>query len=53
MIESVDHRTIGDGTQGPITRKIAEIYIRIVRGGNPKYAWWLTPMFASRKPATV
>ncbi len=52
-IKAVDHRAIGDGTQGPITRKIADIYSGIVRGANPKYESWVTPVFASRKPAAV
>ena len=44
---------VGDGTQGPITRKLAEIYDGIVRGRYPTYASWLTPAYASRKPAAV
>jgi branched-chain amino acid aminotransferase len=53
-IKSVDHRSVGkDGTQGPITKKLAEIYEGIVRGQNPKYASWLTAAYASRKPAAV
>jgi branched-chain amino acid aminotransferase len=52
-IKAVDHRVIGAGMQGPITRKIADIYSGIVRGANPKYASWITPVFASRKPAPV
>jgi branched-chain amino acid aminotransferase len=52
-VKSVDHRPVGAGTQGPLTRKLAEIYDGIVRGRNPKYASWLTPAYASRKPAAV
>jgi branched-chain amino acid aminotransferase len=52
-VKSVDHRAVGDGTQGPVTRKLAEVYETIVRGRNPAYAAWLTPAYASRKPAAV
>jgi branched-chain amino acid aminotransferase len=51
-IKSVDHRPVGDGTQGPVTRKLAEVYDGVVRGRNARYANWLTPAYA-RKPATV
>ena len=51
FVRSVDHRAIGDGTQGPITRKLSEIYDQVVRGALPTYAPWLTPVYASRKPA--
>jgi branched-chain amino acid aminotransferase len=52
-IKSVDHRSIGEGVQGPITRKLAEIYSGVVRGANPKYTTWVTPAYRSRKPAAV
>jgi branched-chain amino acid aminotransferase len=51
-IKSVDHRAVGDGTQGPVTRNIADTYGAIVRGQNPRYASWLTPTY-TRKPAAV
>lgn len=52
-IKSVDHRVVGDGMQGPITSRLAELYNGIVRGRNATYAKWLTPAYASRKPTAV
>jgi branched-chain amino acid aminotransferase len=40
-IASVDDRTVGDGTPGPIGRKIQQTYLATVRGEVPRYAKWL------------
>jgi branched-chain amino acid aminotransferase len=53
FVRAVDHRTIGDGRQGPITKKLAEVYDAVVRGALPAYAPWLTRTYASRTTATV
>ncbi len=45
-IASVDHFTLGDGGAGPITRKLQERFEEVVRGRNPRYANWLTPVYA-------
>ena len=47
-IIEVDHRPIGPGTVGPITRRIKDRYFDIVRGNVPAYAHWLTPVYARR-----
>lgn len=44
-IVEIDHRPLGDGGTGPITRKIQELYFRTVRGRNPKYMQWLSPVY--------
>lgn len=41
----VDHRPIGSGAVGPIASRLQAIYFDIVRGRNPKYAGWLTPVY--------
>jgi branched-chain amino acid aminotransferase len=41
-VREVDNRQIGDGKVGEVTRYIQESYDRVVRGGDPKYAHWLT-----------
>ncbi len=41
---SLDHRAIGSGQMGPITKQIRELYFRVVRGDEPKYMHWLTPV---------
>ncbi|MEO6914128.1 MAG: branched-chain amino acid transaminase [Candidatus Baltobacteraceae bacterium] len=48
-VQSVDRRIVGDGTIGPVTRKLADLYNRAIRGKEPKYNRWLTPVYAGRK----
>ncbi len=43
-IASVDHRPVGAGRMGPITQRIRDLYFRIVRGQEPKFMDWLTPI---------
>jgi branched-chain amino acid aminotransferase len=43
-IASLDHRQIGSGGMGPITTALRERYFRIVRGLEPAYMHWLTPV---------
>src|SRR5829696_922732 len=40
----IDHRSVGSGTVGPITRQISERYFAAVRGNLPEYRSWLTPV---------
>jgi branched-chain amino acid aminotransferase len=40
-ISSVDDRVIGDGTPGPITKKIQSTYFSAVRGEIERYDFWL------------
>ncbi|MDA1036026.1 MAG: branched-chain amino acid transaminase [Chloroflexi bacterium] len=37
-VGSVDHRPVGSGGIGPITKKLQDLYFPIVRGQNPRYA---------------
>jgi len=50
-IIEVDHRAIGDGTVGPVTRQMMASYFDVIRGRNPKYMDWLTPVYPARVPA--
>ncbi len=36
----LDHRTIGDGEPGPITKAVQDIYFKAIRGQIPKYRHW-------------
>ena len=47
-IRSVDRRTVGDGSIGPITKRLAEYYERVVRGKEPKYGHWLDRVYAGK-----
>jgi len=43
-VYELDHRSIGSGTVGPITRHLRGRYFDAVRGRLPEYAHWLTPI---------
>lgn len=40
-VREVDRRTIGDGLPGPITKKLQDLYFKVVRGEIEKYEHWL------------
>jgi len=44
-IVKVDGKPIKDGKVGPITKKLQEIYFKAVKGDNPKYNDWVTPVY--------
>ena len=44
-VVEIDHRQIGNGEVGPITRKLATIYFDVVRGRMPAYSDWVTPIY--------
>jgi branched-chain amino acid aminotransferase len=44
-IASVDKKKIGNGNIGPLTQKLQEIYFKAVKGEDPKYRQWLTPVY--------
>lgn len=46
-IAEIDRRPIGDGRIGPITREIQALYFRVVKGQEPKYRHWCTPVYRS------
>jgi branched-chain amino acid aminotransferase len=41
----IDHRKIGGGKIGKITKQLQQLYFDVVRGKNPKYAKWCTPAY--------
>lgn len=45
-VVEVDHRPVGDGKVGPITRKLLALYGDVIRGRNPKYLDWCTAAYA-------
>jgi len=42
-VTEVDRRPVGDGSTGPITRQLQQLYFDAIRGRNAKYTDWLTP----------
>lgn len=43
-IGSVDRYTVGNGGMGPITTRLERIFHSVVRGKNPEYRHWVTPV---------
>ncbi|HSK51193.1 MAG TPA: branched-chain amino acid transaminase [Clostridia bacterium] len=43
-VVEVDHRKVGSGEIGPISRIVSERYFDAVRGKLPEYSHWLTPI---------
>ena len=47
-IGSVDRYQVGDGETGPIVAQLIERLSGVVRGLNPQYDRWLTPVYQAR-----
>lgn len=45
-IGEIDHRPVGDGTQGPVVTRLTEVFNAVVTGAHPDYRHWLEPVFA-------
>jgi branched-chain amino acid aminotransferase len=46
-IVQIDHRLVGSGETGPITKKLRSLYIEATRGRIPAYRNWLWPVYGS------
>jgi len=44
-IIEVDHRPIADGAPGPVSTRLKELYQAVVRGREPRYRRWCTPVY--------
>ncbi len=44
----VDHRKVGSGAIGPVTRKLMDLYSAAIKGDNKKYLEWCTPVYAGK-----
>jgi branched-chain amino acid aminotransferase len=44
-VAEIDHRKIGSGEIGEITKRLQKLYFEIIRGNNPKYLDWCTPVY--------
>jgi len=44
-VTKVDGRLVGDGKPGPITLALQKHYDRVVRGLDPQYRRWVTPVY--------
>jgi len=41
-VGSLDRRVIGSGDIGPVTHRISDTYVNLIRGENPRYLDWCT-----------
>lgn len=44
-ITNIDHRPVGDGKIGEITKKIQDKYFEVVKGKDKKYKHWCVPVY--------
>ncbi|MGI6082349.1 MAG: branched-chain amino acid transaminase [Limnochordia bacterium] len=44
-ITEIDHRPVGDGQIGPVAKRIQTLYFDVVRGKQPEFRKWCTPVF--------
>ena len=44
-VAEIDRRKVGNGEIGEITGKLQKIYFEVIRGDNPKYLDWCTPVY--------
>ena len=44
-VESIDHRLVGDGKIGKITKQIQSLYYDVVKGRVEKFKDWCTPIY--------
>ncbi|MCI4351116.1 MAG: branched-chain amino acid transaminase [Thermoplasmata archaeon] len=52
-IREISHFKLGDGRPGPVTREIMDVFYRVIRGEEPKYAAWLHPVLPTARPAAA
>ncbi len=48
-ITSIDRFKVGNGEVGPITKKLSDAYMNIVRGKDKRFAEWRTPTYSAVK----
>jgi len=44
-VAEIDHRSIGNGEIGEVTRQLQAIYASVIKGNNSRYATWCTPVY--------
>jgi branched-chain amino acid aminotransferase len=44
-VGEIDDRQIANGEIGEITKKLQKLYFEVIRGNNPKYLDWCTPVY--------
>ncbi len=49
-VTRVDHRTVGDGAIGVVTRSLRQLYVDATHGRMPAYRKWLLPVYHRAQP---
>jgi branched-chain amino acid aminotransferase len=49
FVNSVDHRKVGEGAMGPVTRDLSALFARVTSGRDAKYRHLVTPTYGERK----
>jgi branched-chain amino acid aminotransferase len=44
-VTRIDHLPVGEGQMGPIAARLRELFFDVVRGRNPTYKDWITPVY--------
>lgn len=44
-VVKIDHRLVGSGQVGPVTKRLQDLYFDVIRGKNKKYIQWCLPVF--------
>ncbi len=44
-VTEIDRRQIANGKSGDVTKKLQKLYSEVIRGNNPKYLDWCTPVY--------
>jgi len=44
-VAEIDQRQIASGEIGEITKRLQQLYFEVIRGNNPKYLDWCTPVY--------
>ena len=52
-VTKVDHRPIGTGKMGPVTSQLRTLFDDAVRGRNPRYRHWNTPVYVEAAEAVA
>jgi branched-chain amino acid aminotransferase len=48
-VTRVDHRPVGDGKIGAVTRRLRQLYFDAMRGRLPQFRKWLLPVYGSER----
>lgn len=52
-VREIDWRPIGEGARGPVTRRIQDAFFAAIRGHDPRYEDWLTPVNDRREVSAM